>query len=190
MNWMPNAQKKHKVQGLGIAWTHPGEWATDLPYTVFDGVYHTPRCRSHLHGAVLQARLLGNQEGAKCRTIRLRKALGEMFPSKSSRRDVSKTPTFLGTDSLPTVGTSSIEHRPRGVWYTPANTVISLSRNVEHARRTPSRGLPSWISTNQPVDFTIWRIVYFLFIYTGIPVYIFPIPFIIFCSSFLSPSYS
>ena len=46
--------------------------------------YRTGRCMSHTRGAIFQALLLDNHEGANPETISLRKALGEMLP----------TPTF------------------------------------------------------------------------------------------------
>ena len=70
----------------------------DAPEVQGKGMYRTRRGVSHPRGAVFQARF-------QYRTTRLRKALGETFP----------TPTFVGTGTFPTVEISSIEIRPGGV---------------------------------------------------------------------------
>ena len=60
--------------------------------------------------------------------IRLRKALGEMIP----------TPTFFSTDLRPTVEISSLENRPRGVWYTPSYTVVRASIGIATGTTFPT----------------------------------------------------
>ena len=70
----------------------------DAPEVQGKGMYRTRRGVSHPRGAVFQARF-------QYRTTRLRKALGETFP----------TPILFGTDTIPTMEISTMENRPRGV---------------------------------------------------------------------------
>ena len=87
---------------------------TSAKSIVCDGVYDTPP------RSFFQARLLDSQEGAST----------ERYVFSSSRRHLSNADVF-GTGTIPTIPTiptintveiSTMENRPRGVWYTPSYT--------------------------------------------------------------------
>ena len=68
-------------------------------------VFVTPRTQGGFPSSITR-----QPRGRQYRRTRLRKALGERFP----------TPTFYSTDTTPTVEISSIENRPRDVQHTPS----------------------------------------------------------------------
>ena len=78
--------------------------------------YLVRRCISRPWGG-FSSSIARQPRGRQYQTKRLRKALGEVLP----------TPTMLATSTIPTVEMSSMESRPRGVWYTPSFTLLCCS---------------------------------------------------------------
>ena len=84
-------------------------------YTVYSVQYITPP------GEVFQGRLLDNPRACQYRTIRVRKALGEMVPNAD----------LFGTDTIIPTSCGDIEHGTSAqggliMWYTPSSNTILI----------------------------------------------------------------
>ena len=88
-----------------------------IPYT-YGGVYHTP--------------CLGRFSKLDCSTIKTVPIPNETS-SESSRRDVSNA-QLGGTGTIPTVEISTMENRPRGVWYTPTRRMYTARQHLPFVR--------------------------------------------------------
>ena len=111
------------------------------PYTVYS--------RSHSPGMVSQARLLDNQKGAGANSANTERHVFGTLPVRFFQRRL-----FFGSDTVPTVETSSTENRPRGVWYTRSYAVRFSEQNAQTFLAFPS-------------PWAVWHLFYELVPVTG-----------------------